>query len=192
MNLDTPESIKSEFKKIIQDFNQLLSNQKALGIQSLELDSASEKLMQAWGKPAAPSMPFFFEGFANSAIVFVDSEGFFFKEAGGQLLKKILHAMTLTPQKVWICNTATIERILKERSAAPPKVIVTLGQQASQTLLKSKRPLEQLRGRFHSIESINVMPTYHPSLLIQQPEYKRHVWEDMKKVMSYTGMKNGS
>jgi DNA polymerase len=48
--------------------------------------------------------------------------------------------------------------------------------------------LQALRGKFHEFEGIRVMPTFHPSLLVEQPQYKREVWEDMKLVMKYAGL----
>jgi len=96
--------------------------------------------------------------------------------------------MHVTPDDVFICNTGDDRSIHKKIKTASPKVIITLGTKASQSLLKIRQPLEQLRGKFHEYNGIKVMPTYHPSLLLNHPEYKRQVWEDMKQVMDYTGL----
>ncbi|MGC9325092.1 MAG: uracil-DNA glycosylase, partial [Desulfomonilia bacterium] len=69
-----------------------------------------------------------------------------------------------------------------------PRVIIALGKVASQNLLNSKVPISRLRGKFSSYMGINLMPTYHPSYLLQNPAKKREVWEDIKNVMDYLGM----
>lgn len=66
-----------------------------------------------------------------------------------------------------------------------PKIIVSLGRIASQNLLDTKTPISRLRGAFQDYKGIPVMPTYHPSYLLQNPSKKRDVWEDIKKVMEY-------
>lgn len=66
-----------------------------------------------------------------------------------------------------------------------PKIIITLGRIASQNLLDTTTPISRLRGTFQDYEGIKVMPTYHPSYLLQNPSKKRDVWEDIKKVMEY-------
>lgn len=69
--------------------------------------------------------------------------------------------------------------------AIRPKVIVTLGRIATQNLLETTTPISRLRGTFQEYRGIAVMPTYHPSYLLQNPSKKRDVWEDIKKVMDY-------
>ncbi|RPI97136.1 MAG: uracil-DNA glycosylase, partial [Spirochaetales bacterium] len=64
-----------------------------------------------------------------------------------------------------------------------PKVILTLGKFASQTLLKTETPISALRGKFREYEGVKVMPTFHPAYLLRNPDDKKLVWSDMKKVM---------
>ena len=61
--------------------------------------------------------------------------------------------------------------------------VCALGKFAAQTLLETDRPISKLRGRFHEINGIRVLPTYHPAYLLRNPEQKRAVWEDMKLLM---------
>ena len=68
-------------------------------------------------------------------------------------------------------------------AAIGPTVIVALGKFAAQTLLQTETPISRLRGQFHSLGSVAVMPTFHPSYLLRNPAAKREVWEDMKMVM---------
>jgi DNA polymerase len=63
-------------------------------------------------------------------------------------------------------------------------VIVALGKFAAQVLLATDTPISRLRGQFHSLRDIDVMPTFHPSYLLRNPAAKREVWEDMKMVIA--------
>jgi DNA polymerase len=89
--------------------------------------------------------------------------------------------------------------LLKQIEVIKPKIIVCLGTFATQTLLQSDSKISGLRGRFQpwpnarvkgSFEtgipenSIKVMPTFHPAFLLRNPQMKKEVWEDMKKVMA--------
>ncbi|HEY5674610.1 MAG TPA: uracil-DNA glycosylase [Malonomonas sp.] len=129
-----------------------------------------------------------------------DEKGFPFVGEAGQLLDRILFAMKLSREDVYICNVikcrpprnrdpqedeiAACEQFLKLQLAAiRPRLIVTLGRFATQTLLQSKDPISQLRGHWHEYEGIPVMPTFHPAFLLRKPAGKREVWEDMKQVM---------
>ncbi len=64
-----------------------------------------------------------------------------------------------------------------------PRLIVSLGKFASQTLLRSDAPISRLRGKWQSYQKIPLMPTYHPAFLLRNPAAKRDVWEDMKQVV---------
>ena len=129
-----------------------------------------------------------------------DLKGEPFVGEAGQLLDRILLAMGMQREDVYICNVlkcrppqnrdpqpdevATCETFLKRQIAAiRPQVIVGLGRFAVQSLLKSKVPISRLRGEWQSYEGIPLMPTYHPAYLLRNPEGKRDVWEDMKEVL---------
>ena len=66
--------------------------------------------------------------------------------------------------------------------AIQPKVIVALGSFAVRTLLKSDETISKMRGRVFSYRGAHLVPTFHPAYLLRNPEKKREVWEDMKKV----------
>ncbi|MBI5143952.1 MAG: uracil-DNA glycosylase [Candidatus Omnitrophica bacterium] len=118
----------------------------------------------------------------------------------GQLLTKIIEAIGLKRQDVYIANIlkcrppnnrmplpteilACEENIQRQIEIIKPKVICTLGKFASQTLLKTQVPISSLRGKFQDYNGIKVMPTFHPAYLLRYPQDKRKVWEEMKKVM---------
>ncbi|MDP3285549.1 MAG: uracil-DNA glycosylase, partial [Desulfobacterales bacterium] len=130
-----------------------------------------------------------------------DQQGEPFVGKAGQLLTKIIEAMNLTRKQVYICNIIKC-RPPGNRNPAPdeikacfpfldgqldairPDFICALGTFAAQTLLDTVEPISRLRGRFFNLRGIKVMPTYHPAYLLRNPEKKRDVWEDMKKLMS--------
>ncbi len=151
----------------------------------------------------------FGEGNPKADLVFVgegpgydeDRSGRPFVGAAGQLLDKIIQAMNLARDQVYICNIVKCRppgnrdpepneikacRPFLERQLAviEPQVICTLGSFASKTLLNSSQPISGLRGRFHAYGDIKVMPTFHPAYLLRNPDRKRAVWDDMKKIMA--------
>jgi uracil-DNA glycosylase family 4 len=129
-----------------------------------------------------------------------DQQGEPFVGPAGQLLTKIIEAINLTREKVYICNivkcrppgnrnpeTDEIETCFafleRQIAAIQPDTICALGAVAAQTLLNTNEPISKLRGRFHRYKGINVIATYHPAYLLRNPEKKRDVWEDMKMLM---------
>ena len=113
-----------------------------------------------------------------------------------------LEAIGLRREGVYICNVlkcrppnnrspqpseiAQCRQILREQlNIIRPKIICALGKFAAQTLLESQEPISRLRGKFFEIQGIEVMPTYHPAYLLRNPQDKKIVWEDMKKVRDY-------
>ena len=131
---------------------------------------------------------FFSQGPENAGIYILDSIGRFFKGKSGELLIKIMGAMNLSIDQVFICNVDDIPAVCKQIDNNIPKVIITLGSKAGKILLNTDQPLESFRGKFFKFHGIRVMPTFHPSLLVKDPKYKRQVWEDMKQVMTYAGL----
>jgi DNA polymerase len=65
-----------------------------------------------------------------------------------------------------------------------------LGRHAAQTLLETTAPISRLRGRLFEFEGIAVLPTYHPAYLLHNPDQKRAVWEDMKRLMEAMGIEH--
>ena len=74
--------------------------------------------------------------------------------------------------------------LLAQIDAIQPKVIVALGAFAARTLLQSDAPISRLRGREYAYRGATLIPTFHPAYLLRNPESKREVWEDMKRVRS--------
>jgi DNA polymerase len=68
-----------------------------------------------------------------------------------------------------------------------PKAIVGLGTFAVQALLKVKTPISKLRGIWHEVRAIKMMPTFHPAYLLRNPADKRLVWADIQEVMKFLG-----
>ena len=195
MNSDVqkgPDSVKIQFSRVIKDFSQYLSFQKNHGNRFFAISKESESLMEKWGETSQSQEPFFFQGSENADIFIIDSGTAFFKGKSGELLSKIIAAMKLTTDCVFICNAGDVKAVDEKIKIVAPRVIITLGSKAVQLLLDIKQPLEKFQGKFHEYDGIKVMPTFHPSLLLKHKEYKRHVWEDMKQVMEYTGIRYGA
>jgi uracil-DNA glycosylase len=155
----------------------------------------------------------FGDGNSRARLVFVgegpggdeDRQGKPFVGAAGQLLTRIIQAMGLTRDEVYICNvikcrppgnrnplpdeiSACAPFLARQLQAIGPEYICALGKFAAQYLLGTVAPISTLRGRFFDYQGIRVMPTYHPAYLLRNPEKKRDVWEDMKKIMHGLGL----
>jgi uracil-DNA glycosylase family 4 len=115
----------------------------------------------------------------------------------GKLLDKILEAINLNRQQVYIANMikcrppgnrdplpeemdACNPYLLEQLRLIKPKLICTLGRVAAQGLLKTTTPLGKLRGRWHDFHGIQTLVTYHPAALLRNPAFKKGTWEDMK------------
>lgn len=191
MSSDTskvPVSIKTDFIQVIKDFSQYLRVQKQVGSSCFGISKESYARINKWGTISPAKASFFFEGPETADIFLIDSEGSFFKQESGELLNKILIAMKLTSDSVFICNAGDAGLVQKKINLISPKIIITLGTRAGQLLLNTRKPLELFQGKFHDHNGIRVMPTFHPSRLLKHPEYKRQVWEDMKRVMEVSGL----
>jgi uracil-DNA glycosylase family 4 len=150
----------------------------------------------------------FGEGNVRAGLVFVgeapgadeDSQGRPFVGKAGQLLTRIIVAMGLQRQDVYICNilkcrppgnrnprpeeiAACEPFLIRQIQAIGPKIICALGTFSAHTLLKTDVPISLLRGRFHRYQGIPLMPTYHPAYLLRNPAAKKQVWEDVQKIM---------
>jgi uracil-DNA glycosylase family 4 len=130
-----------------------------------------------------------------------DLQGFPFVGRAGQLLTKIIEAIALTREDVYIANVIkcrppenrnpepdeveTCEPFLfRQIDIIKPKVIVALGKFGAQTLLRTLDPISRLRGRVFDYRGAKLIPTFHPAYLLRNPSSKREVWEDMKLVRS--------
>lgn len=130
-----------------------------------------------------------------------DKKGEPFVGRAGQLLTKIIEAIGLARDQVYIANVikcrppnnrnpepdevAACEPFLfRQIDVIQPKVIVPLGKFAAQSLLRTVDPITRLRGRQFEYRGAVLIPTFHPAYLLRNPSAKREVWEDMKKVRS--------
>jgi uracil-DNA glycosylase family 4 len=150
----------------------------------------------------------FGEGNERATLMFIgegpgydeDVQGRPFVGKAGQLLTKIIQSINLQREEVYIANIIKcrppqnrnpepdeIEScnpfLMKQINAIQPKIICALGTFSAQTLLKTETKITALRGKFFDLEGIKVIPTYHPAFLLRNPERKREVWEDMKKIV---------
>jgi DNA polymerase len=128
-----------------------------------------------------------------------DEQGLAFVGKAGQLLTRIIEAMGLRREDVYIANVIKCrppqnrnpetDEILscqpfleRQIGIIRPTVLVALGKFAGQWLLKTAEPISRIRGRLGEYQGIKVMPTYHPAYLLRNPGAKKDVWEDMKLV----------
>jgi DNA polymerase len=157
------------------------------------------------------------EGNLDAELMFIgeapgrdeDVQGRPFVGRAGQLLTKIILAMTYQRDEVYITNIVKCrppgnrnphgdeiasckDYLLCQIEMIKPKVIVTLGKVAADFFIRSSLGMTALRGDFYDFDNIKVMPTFHPSYLIRNEgnkNLKKMVWEDMKKVMAFLGKK---
>lgn len=155
----------------------------------------------------------FGQGHLQAQLMFVgeapgrdeDKQGQAFVGRAGKLLTKMIEAMGLSREQIYIANVLKC-RPPQNRNPLPeeiskcsgflyhqircvqPRVICALGTFASQTLLKTDQPISQLRNKQHSLSSIGFdniicVPSYHPAYLLRNPSAKKYSWEDLKTVM---------
>ncbi len=133
-----------------------------------------------------------------------DLQGLPFVGRAGQLLTKMIEAMGLVRDEVYITNVlkcrppgnrnpepdeiATCEPFLfRQIASIEPKVVIALGAFAAKTLLETQDPISRLRGRVFDFRGAKLIPTFHPSFLLRSPGYKREAWEDLKLALSLLG-----
>ena len=149
----------------------------------------------------------FGEGNPQAALIFVgegpgrdeDLQGKPFVGRAGELLTRIIEAIDLAREEVYIANIVKcrpphnrdpkpdeiqtcLPFLLKQLEAIKPRIICCLGTFAAQTLLGTEERISALRGRFHDYKGTKLMPTYHPAFLLRNPQFKKDVWEDMKMI----------
>lgn len=155
----------------------------------------------------------FGEGNPKAELMFVgeapgadeDATGRPFVGRAGQLLTKMIEAIDLKREDVYIANTlksrppgnrnpepdetkACIPFVYRQIATIHPKLIVTLGNPATQGLLETKVGITRIRGTFQDYPrdpNIKVLPTFHPAYLLRSPDKKREAWEDLKKVRAF-------
>lgn len=147
-------------------------------------------------------------GNARAELMFVgegpgadeDMQGLPFVGKAGQLLTKMIGAMGLSREQVYIANIikcrpprnrnpqadeiAACRPFLDQQiTAIQPRIICALGTFAAQTLLNTQTRISDLRGRFHDLNGVKVLPTFHPAYLLRNPGQKKWVWEDLQRIM---------
>jgi len=160
------------------------------------LHSTRTRLVYGVGNPSADLM---FVGEAPGRDE--DQQGIPFVGRAGQLLTKIIEAIDLRRDDVYITNVIKCRPpsnrnpepdeiqtcqpfLFAQIDAIQPKVIVALGAFAVRTLLQSEDAISRLRGRVFDYRGAKLVPTFHPAYLLRSPDKKRDVWQDMKKVRS--------
>jgi DNA polymerase len=215
---------RAELREVVQDVRGYLEAQQALGLEyadvkwpeapapslPLTLAEVREELGECTRCKLHRHRTQIVFGVGNprAGLVFVgeapgadeDAQGEPFVGRAGQLLTKIIQAMGMQREDVYICNiikcrppnnrTPESEEILacqpflvKQLQAIRPRFICALGGPAAQTLLRTKEPISRLRGKFYDFHGIPLLPTYHPAFLLRNPYEKKTVWEDMKLLL---------
>lgn len=143
-------------------------------------------------------------GSATADLVFIgeapgrdeDLQGEPFVGRAGRLLDRMLAAIGLRRDQVYIMNTIKCRPpnnrdpeadelaachvwFDRQLSILAPKVICLLGRVAAQKVLETEQPLRALRGRWHELNGIPVLVSYHPAYLLRSPQQKRHSWQDL-------------
>ena len=149
----------------------------------------------------------FGEGSARASIVFVgegpgydeDQQGRPFVGRAGKLLDKMIKALGLAREQVYICNmvkcrppnnrTPNSDEIdicspflVKQIESIRPRVICALGACSAQNLLRSTSPISRLRGRIHHWRGIPLVATFHPAYLLRNPSQKSAAWQDLLEI----------
>ena len=145
------------------------------------------------------------EGAADAKVVVVgegpgrveDETGRPFVGPAGELLTKILSAIELPRERVFICNVvkcrppdnrlpqfdeiaACVPYLFRQIEIVKPKVILAMGGTAAQTVLNTKQSLGALRNQIHRFRGIPVIVTYHPAALLRNPNWKKPTWDDVR------------
>ncbi|OIO38571.1 MAG: hypothetical protein AUJ71_02825 [Candidatus Omnitrophica bacterium CG1_02_49_16] len=162
---------------------------------------------------AARTRLVFGSGSADARLMFVgeapgrdeDLQGEPFVGAAGQLLTKIIVAMKLKREEVYIANclkcrppdnrnplpaeiAACRPILMRQIEIIKPQIICTLGKFATWALLQTTEPISRLRGRFFDWNGARLMPTFHPAYLLRNPADKKLVWLDAQRIMKALGI----
>lgn len=194
VRLELPEHLHEENTRKLSAIAQRLS-----GCTRCPLSCERNNIVMGQGNPLAEIV---FVGEAPGAEE--DKTGLAFVGRSGQLLTKMIEAMGLTRDKVFIANVAkcrppnnrppTSEEmatcspfLLEQLRIINPKIIVALGKTAAVglALLKQSDPLTPMRGKIHSWNEIPVIVTYHPSYLLRSPNEKSKAWADLQMAFPY-------
>ena len=222
-NLENPCNPGEQFFQILTQIHDYLHLYRKFGLDGITRSSLNERtqrqvhtLETVWNKiqgcqrcklHSGRTHIVFGAGNPHADLVFVgegpgyyeDQQGKPFVGKAGELLTRIIEAIGLRREDVYITNIVKCRPpnnrdpepdeiamcepfLLQQLEIIQPKIICALGRCAAQTLLKTTTPISRLRGRFHDYHGIKLMPTYHPAYLLRNPQNKRLVWEDMQMV----------
>ena len=175
------------------------------------LDEINAELLQrAQAMPQFAERIFIFgEGYRGARVAVVgESPGAPDIESGrpfmgpaGLMLERILSSISLKRDDCYLTNTVKIistgdemtsdvlafftPYLHRELAVVRPEVVISFGNTPTRALLRTKKPISQLRGEFHDYNGMKLMPTFNPAYLLRDPSKKREVWEDMKKVRAF-------
>jgi uracil-DNA glycosylase len=170
----------------------------------------AEMLRRAQAMPQFAGRTFIFgEGSVGSRVAVVGESpgppdidsGKPFMGPAGQMLERILSSIGLKRADCYLTNTVKIistgdemtpdvlafftPYLHRELAVVRPEVIISFGNTPTRTLLRTKKPISQMRGEFHDYHGMRLMPTFNPAYLLRDPSKKREVWEDMKRVRAF-------
>jgi DNA polymerase len=175
------------------------------------LDEINAGLLQrAQAMPQFAERIFIFgEGKINSRVAVVGESpgppdidsGKPFMGPAGQMLERILGSVGLKRDECYLTNTVKMicsgdeitpdvlslftPYLHRELAVVRPLVVIAFGNTPTRSLLRTKKPISQMRGQFHDYQGSQLMPTFNPAYLLRDPTKKREVWEDMKKVREF-------
>ncbi len=183
------------------------SNEGVMPTQTLDEFNHEISSCQKCSLGAARTNFVFGVGNPRADLVFVgeapgkdeDLQGIPFVGQAGKLLTKIIEAIDLRREDVYICNVLKCRPpnnrnpqndeielcepyLIRQLEIIQPKIICTLGTFSSQTLLKTKERIMNLRGNRYLYHDIPLIPTLHPAACLYNRDNKRYVWEDIQKV----------
>jgi uracil-DNA glycosylase family 4 len=194
------ETLFGDITQTLPESNETLADIKAEITPDCRRCTLCEKRTQVVNSVGNPNADLMFVGEAPGADE--DAKGEPFVGRAGQLLNKIIEAIGMKREDVFIGNINRCRPpqnrqplpaeamvckpfLIREIAIVRPKVIVVLGNTACQNLLETKAGITKLRGEFQDYYGVKVMPTFHPAYLLRDPSKKRETWEDMKKVRDY-------
>jgi len=130
-----------------------------------------------------------------------------FMGPAGQMLERILGSVGLSRGECYLTNVVKIictgdeitpewlsfftPYLRRELAVVRPRVVISFGNTPTRALLRTKKPISQMRGEFHDYEGTPLMPTFNPAYLLRDPTRKREVWEDMKKIRAMLATTKG-
>lgn len=184
----------------------LFDDEPPASVETLEAINA-ELLQRAQTHPGFKERIYIFgEGEAGARAAVVGESpgapdiesGLPFMGPAGQMLERILAAIGLKRSDCYLTNAVKMisngdemttdvlsfftPYLHRELAVVRPQVVISFGNTPTRALLRTKKPISQMRGEFQDYQGSPLMPTFNPAYLLRDPSKKREVWEDMKKV----------